>query len=104
MRSVESIREVTTGQPNDPAFPARRCYGLLRALAGVPGLIVSVVSRDSPMRLDPSVGGPRPHDFRTRLVQTKASIASRATPRDDRDTPARKSVMTADTQAKLKQA
>ena len=33
---------VTTGSPKHPAFPARWCYGLLRALPGVPGLLAPV--------------------------------------------------------------
>jgi len=56
---------VTTGTPNDPAFPAQWCYGLLRDLPGVPGLLATV-AREIVHELDPSVGGSGPHGLTVR--------------------------------------
>src|SRR5581483_1494951 len=82
---------VTTGQPNSPAFPARWSFRLLRALPGVPGLLAPIAAQ-SRARLDPSVRGSGPHgltvrDPAARLAAEPASIATRATLRDDRETP-----------------
>jgi len=71
----------TTGQPEQPAFPAQWFYGLY---------VISSVRRafwpPSPCarhaRLDPSVGGSGPHDFAVRdprfVAARTASIASRS--------------------------
>src|SRR6478752_5960418 len=62
---------VTTGTPNNPAFPAQWCDGLLRALPGVPGFVSH--RREWVIHsLDPSVGGTGPHDF---AVRTGAFVA-----------------------------
>jgi hypothetical protein len=69
-----------------PALPAQRFYGLLRALAGVPGLLASVARRHL-HGLDPSVGGPRPRDLTVRaaphVLRRHASIATRLTSGDE---------------------
>ena len=75
-----------------PALPAQWVYGLLRALPGVSGLLATVVSANRIAQLDPSVEGTGPHGLTVRRSRhssfdTTASIASRATCRDDRDTP-----------------
>jgi len=41
-------RKKPQGSRDNPAFPAQWCYGLLRALPGVPGLIASVAWGSSP--------------------------------------------------------
>jgi len=40
---------------------------LFRALLGVPGLLASVASRETPAKLDTSVGVPGPHGFVERV-------------------------------------
>jgi len=56
---------VTTGTPNNPAFPAQWCDGLLRALPGVPGFVSH--RREWVIHsLDPSVGGTGPHGLTVR--------------------------------------
>jgi hypothetical protein len=89
---VESTRVATTGTPNDPAFPARRCYGLCSRSPRSTGLVSLRRLAKRPAKLDTSVGVPGPHDFavrmdRARLAPPNASIASRTTCRDDHDTP-----------------
>src|SRR5260370_681534 len=83
---------VTTGQAGSTGTPCAMVLQLIRDLPGVPGLIAPSPLRGSPSRLDASVGASGPRDFAVRLdalrlVHTDASIASRATFRDDRDTP-----------------
>ncbi|KAH2773041.1 hypothetical protein KXV54_009251, partial [Aspergillus fumigatus] len=76
-----------------PAFPAQWLYGLCRALPGERPLLPP--SRNGPYHpLDARVAAPGPHDFAVRcrvFVRTicialtqQASIATRATLRDDR--------------------
>ena len=72
-----------------PAFPARWCYGLLRAL---PGDRLSCHHRPPDAKsvfreLDASIGAPGPHDFavRERLHSSFASAASTASHRACRD-------------------
>jgi hypothetical protein len=84
-------KQVTTGTPSSPAFPARWCYGLFRALPGEPGFFATVV-RDIVHELDPSVGGSGPHGFTVRRHDrsSTARCVHRIPPpyvRDDRDTP-----------------
>jgi hypothetical protein len=86
--------------PNNPAFPARRFYGFLRALPGdrallSPSSLRSVASQE----LDASVETSGPHDFavcgkRSRPARPKIAPDAirihrvpRPTCRDDRDTP-----------------
>ena len=82
---------VTTGTPKQSGIPCAMVLRLLRDLPGVPGLIAPV-AREFLHELDPSVGGPGQHDLTVRtdalrLLRIDPSIASRATCRDDRDTP-----------------
>jgi hypothetical protein len=56
-------------------IPCTMVYGLLRALAGVPGLLASV-AREIAHGLDPSVGGPRPHDLTVRFRRTSPAHQS----------------------------
>jgi hypothetical protein len=88
--------KVTTGSPNNPAFPARWLYGLFRALPGDRALYRRLHVKTC--KLDVSVGAPGPHDFAVRvgalcraryLRPSTASTASRTNVRDDRDTPLR---------------
>jgi hypothetical protein len=41
---------VTTGTPNNPAFPARWFYGFLRDLPGEPGFLATIASHDAKHR------------------------------------------------------
>src|ERR1700757_3437347 len=52
--------------PKSHGTPCAMVLRLLRALAGVPGLLASVACR-SLDRLDPSVGGSRPRDLTVRI-------------------------------------
>ena len=54
---------VTTGSPEHPAFPARWCYGLLRALPGDRAFLPPSPPGRLPRELDASVGASGPHDF-----------------------------------------
>jgi hypothetical protein len=81
---------VTTGEPNIPAFPARWCYGFLRALPGDRAFLPpsQATMRKHRGQLDISVGISEPHDFAVRDSALSssarlASIASRPTFRDD---------------------
>ena len=47
---------VTTGTPNIPAFPARWCYGLFRALLGEPGFVATVIGGLASADLTPASG------------------------------------------------
>ena len=67
----------------NPAFPARWCYGLLRALPG-DRLSCHRHPRDTSRALSASIGAPGPHDFTVRekprsSVVTSASTASHRT-------------------------
>ena len=76
-----------------PAFPAQWLYGLLRALPGERPLLPPSL-HGTYQQLDARVAAPGPHDFAVRcgrLVWCKhltpqASIATRTTLRDDRET------------------
>jgi hypothetical protein len=64
---------------------------LLRDLPGVPGLLATI-AREFLHELDPSVGGPGPHDFAVRFGIARLTMLSRpshpaANVHDDRDTP-----------------
>src|SRR6202012_5597420 len=54
---------VTTGPPGHPAFPARWCYGLLRALPGDRAFLPPSPSKRLLRELDASVGASGPHAF-----------------------------------------
>jgi len=76
---------VTTGQPNDPAFPARLVLTVSFVLFLVIGLSCHHHRRDAKHHrpLDASVEASEPHDFavrepRARLKAQPSSIASRA--------------------------
>src|ERR1700759_2434188 len=58
--------QVNTGTPKSLGTPCAMVLRLLRALAGVPGLLASVACR-SLDKLDPSIGGPRPRDLTVRI-------------------------------------
>jgi hypothetical protein len=58
---------VTTGWTGATRPSLRNGFnGFLRALPGVPGLLASVACEIIIRKLDPSVGGPGPHDFAVR--------------------------------------
>ena len=78
----------------NPAFPARWCYGLLRALPGDRALLPpSFARRGSRLcELGASIGAPGPHDFAVRECQRSsfagsASTASHHAFRDVRNAP-----------------
>ena len=56
---------VTTGKAGTTGIPCTMVLRLLRDLPGVPGLIAPV-AREFLHELDPSVGGPGPHDLTVR--------------------------------------
>ena len=78
-----------------PAFPAQWLYGLLRALPGERRFFATVAKPAQAGRIDATVAAPGPHDFAVRRrvspgakrLTRQASIATRATRRDDRETP-----------------
>ena len=85
-------KQVTTGTPKQSGIPCAMVLRLISCSPRSAGL--DSLRRPGFMTagLDPSVGGPGPHDFAVRprpaLVCTaRASIASRATFRDDREAP-----------------
>jgi hypothetical protein len=94
---------VTTGTPeSDPAFPAQRLYGLLRALPGGPGFLATIASvmrsditcvmRRHHHQLDASVGASGPHGFAVREQRHSSRDVLRPSypapnVRDDRETP-----------------
>jgi hypothetical protein len=87
----ERCPQVSTGRPNGPALPAQWLYGLLRALPGVSGFLVTVAVQIAPHNLTPASRGQATRLDRTRLRRTSCgastSIASRTTFRDDREAP-----------------
>src|SRR5579872_362599 len=57
---------------DNPAFPARWCYGLFRARPGDRALLPPSSARcQAPCRLDISVGISGPHDFAVRIVHAR---------------------------------
>ena len=64
-----------------PAFPARWCYGFLRARPGAPGFLATIirVMREHHREFDISVGMSGPHDFAVRAsaVRPRANCARR---------------------------
>src|SRR5690348_6144620 len=83
---------VTTGTPNDPAFPAQWLYGLCRALPGVPGFVATVARTFVTSKLDPSVGGSGPRVFAVRIDAARPATPMRPSHpapnvRDDREPP-----------------
>ena len=77
-----------------PAFPAQWLYDLLRALPGERRLLSPLPPQHRPERIDATVAAPGPHDFAVRCRRyvrranppdATASIATRATFRDDRE-------------------
>ena len=78
-----------------PAFPTQWLYDLLRALPGERRFLSPLSQQHRPPRIDATVAAPGPHDFAVRcerFVQranppdAAASIATRTTFRDDRET------------------
>src|SRR3954449_12670797 len=82
MQSKKAYELVTTGKPDDPAFPHAVVLTVSFVISPVIGLVVTVALR-SPAKLDASVEASGPHDFAVRVqhrssaVLTIASIASR---------------------------
>jgi hypothetical protein len=71
-------KQVTTGTPKRSGIPCAMVLRLLRDLPGVPGLIAPV-ARELLHALDPSVGGPGPHDLTVRPGALRP-LAHRARP------------------------
>jgi len=92
VRMKKAHKQVTTGTPNNPTFPARRCYGFLRALSGDRALLPPSLRRINPAKLDASVGASGPHDFfrplwlRSSLKPWRPSHPA-LNVRDDREAP-----------------
>ena len=61
---------------SSPAFPARWCYGLLRALPGDRAFLPPSSLRTS-QELDASVGASGPHDFAVRFTRVRPARARR---------------------------
>src|SRR3954449_5087026 len=82
MQSKKAYELVTTGKPDDPAFPHAVVLTVSFVISPVIGLVVTVALR-SPAKLDASVEASGPHDFAVRVqhrssaVLTIGSIASR---------------------------
>jgi hypothetical protein len=58
---------VTTGSAGTTGIPCAMVLRLIRDLPGVRASLATVVSREAPAKLDPSVGGSGPHDFAVRV-------------------------------------
>jgi len=91
MRKSKAYELVTTGQPNDPAFPAQWAYGFLRALSGDRAFLSPWVTT-----LARCTGCQRRGIKTTRLRRPRFATRQLAKPqpshpapnvRDDRDTP-----------------
>ena len=94
MRNKKAHELVTTGQPNDPAFPARMVLRFPSCSPRRPGFVVSVrrVMRSIIATLIISVGISGPHDFAVRGFALRRSRNPRpshspSNVRDDRETP-----------------
>ena len=94
VRKIKAHEQVTTGSPNDPAFPARVVLTVSSVLSPVSGLVVTVTGamRKHRRRLDASVAASGPHGFAVRVDALRPAHRkrpSRPAPnvRDDRDTP-----------------
>jgi hypothetical protein len=68
-------REAITGQPKQPAFPARR-FMAYSALSPVSGLLATVACELVARKLDLSNGRPGPRGFAIRMSQRRSSHAS----------------------------
>ena len=81
-------KQVTTGTPDSPAFPARWVTAYTSS-PRCPGFLATVVERNTRFaQLDPSVGRSGPLDFAVRariirLMMRKAATAPCSTFRDD---------------------
>ena len=75
VQRVKARKQVTTGSPVDPAFPARWFYGFLRALPGDRAFLSPspAAMRKHCRSLDASVEAPGPHDFTVRLDALRLS-------------------------------
>ena len=73
-------REVVTTGPTGAIrlSPRNGFNGFLRALLGEPGFLATLADGIIFHRLDPSIGGPGPHDFavREKLRSSHAALAS----------------------------
>jgi hypothetical protein len=89
---------VTTGSPESPGVPTRNGFnGLLRALPGDRALLPPSLRRETPAKLDASIGASGPHDFAVRVSIIRPRTNVRLTlprpphpapnVRDDRETP-----------------
>src|SRR5215467_5819973 len=79
----KKLAAVTTGLAEHPAFPARWCYGLYRALPGEPGFLAPVAREPRQLTsLAPASGRqdhtPSPSAKTSFVSRCIASIASRA--------------------------
>ena len=94
VQKVKARKQVTTGSPVDPAFPARWLYGFLRALPGEPGFLATIIGAMREHFADLiSASGYQDHTtspsacLRIRLLRNKRPPHPAPNVRDDRDTP-----------------
>src|SRR3954466_4611287 len=91
MQSKKAYELVTTGKPDDPAFPHAVVLTVSFVISPVIGLVVTVALR-SPAKLDASVEASGPHDFAVRVQHRSSAVLNgvhRIPPRvrDDRERP-----------------
>jgi hypothetical protein len=55
-------------QPEQPAFPARWCYGLYVVSPVRPGFVVTVATMRKRIARGTCIGAPGPHDFTVRVM------------------------------------
>jgi hypothetical protein len=84
VRKKQTHELVTTGSPDDPAFPAQWFYGLFRALPGDRAFLPPSPRESLAAKLGASVGAPGPHGF---AVRNARSFVLRAALRPPRPCP-----------------
>jgi hypothetical protein len=84
VRKKQTHELVTTGSPDDPAFPAQWFYGLFRALPGDRAFLPPSPRESLAAKLGANVGAPGPHGF---AVRNARSFVLRAALRPPRPCP-----------------
>src|SRR3982750_2500889 len=91
MQSKKAYELVTTGRPDDPAFPHAMVLTVSFVISPVIGLVVTVTLRVS-AKLDASVEASGPHDFAVRVQHRSSAVPNSvhripSRVRDDRERP-----------------
>src|SRR3954469_5602415 len=91
MQNKKAYELVTTGKPDDPAFPHAVVLTVSFVISPVIGLVVTVALR-SPTKLDASVEASGPHDFAVRVQHRSSAVLNSvhripSRVRDDRERP-----------------